>query len=392
MTEFVPKKGKLITEEFVPQRGRLVTEQKTKVPYSTILSTIGDVAGGDVGPLSAGLSTAGAFAGNIIEDISQGRPINIKKAGIEGAKSGAVSAVTPTVLKAGANLLKPVVKPVASAVGKLTKPVVETLGKGAEFVGEQFIKTASPVIQSTTQKGLKKGFNVYDELIKRRIPAMDRETAVKYVGEGISRAETAIKSAIEDAGDPIVAKSKDIKDMILKLADQAVEETDKKSILNLIKGIDLPKNIKASEALEIKRQLYSKGVNPTTFTAKARVKVAETVNTALKKVEGAKNGLREQEILLTLKPAVERLRAIKESKGLSFNIQQPVRSVVKLFGEEPVSGTGQLLAEFGKSVQKGTKSMSEGTKQKMIDRLNALQRLLRQPAKDISTENNQGNN
>jgi hypothetical protein len=370
MSEWTPKSGKLVGGGFTPKSGKLVDQPKQSsiagelTSPKNVLSTVGDIAGGDIGPLSALLSGAGYFAGSVGEDIYNKRPIDLKQAGKGALEASAISAVTPAVVGLGAKAIKPVV----SGVGNL----LESFGKTA-------VKTSTPIDETLIAKGLDKGFNAYDEYIKRGFGGLSRENAKKALNESLNIAENKIREAIKAVGDPVVAKASEIKKTYQALIQNAVEESDKKAIKNLLDGIDLPENITASKALDIKRKLYAKGVNAKTYVAKARNEIAKSINDAVKTIEPIRAGLREEEILLTLKPALRKLEAKNVKQGLSVNVFQPVQSLVKNIGAEGVGKFGQFSSNIGKTVKAKAEKINPNS-----ERLNALLRYVRQSVGELS--------
>lgn len=165
------------------QQERSFTEELTRP--TNIGAAIGDIAGGDIGPVAAGLAGVGAFAGRLYEDVQDEQPLNFGEATKEAGVSAAIAGVTPRI---GQILAKPAGK----ILSKAAKPVKEFLAKQAEDIVLKGIKV-SPT-----------GQQAFKDLTRTTIPKFIQK--FKLTGDPLPRAEKLIAQKQADF-DKIAIKS-----------------------------------------------------------------------------------------------------------------------------------------------------------------------------------------
>lgn len=342
---------------------------------STILSTGGDIAGeligaaltvptaGIVNPVtaSAGLAGAGEFVGELFEGS------DLSEATKQATIAGGVSAVTPAVIKLGAKAVKPIFK--------IAGNVLENV------VGRNLTKMGNKVLQKTAGDALERGINVYDEAGQRGIASLPRDEALQVIKQGFNEAETVIKNGIEQAGDPVVVAKEQLlnifdtaKNSLLETADQNAIEKLKNDILGKF-GNELT----ASMALEAKREIFKKVASAKSGANKLKFKIAGQINDLLKDaVPAAKEGLREEEILMFMDDIFRRLRNSEFVKAPTLNPFFIGESVIRGIGPRRFAQLGQSAEKIGKGIKNVPDVLGEGAA--------AVSSIIRQPIRSLFTE------
>lgn len=322
-------------------------ENKPMFSPEDIGATIGDVLGGDIGPLSAlfsGLGSLGASA--MTRDVKQGKlPIGVGGPGVdllgllldEEARDPALKEAGTQALISGATPL------VLGTAAKVVKTPLKA-------IGEKIVKTGSTVMPSKMGISIDKGIDLYKELINRGYSLMGRAKSLNDISQNLTKQEGLITESIEKAGNPVVITKNELKQIYKEALDWAVDEGDEKAITNMYKKFIAKQgdNLTALQALDVKRKLYGVVTKSKSATNQARNKLAQEINQALKdKVEGVPQALREQEILLQLKPMIKRLRDIEKSKGINLNVLSTAKFITENVGPLNVSRVGTVLNKAG---------------------------------------------
>jgi len=235
-------------------------------------------------------------------------------------------------------------------LGQVAGRVVAPLaGRASQAIGRKLTQTGTDVLASRFGQGIEKGFDVFDELVKRKLTTVPRQQALNQIKTSLSTTEKTMLNAIENAGNPQVITKRELRSAFNLLKKEAVEQNDKQSISNLSDNIleSFKNTINSKDSLDLKRKLFEKGFGKNSTLNQARTSIANLVNKTLKgKVPAVGEGLREQEILLTLRPVLTRLRNKEGVQGLSFNVFNPLKSAVQSLGTGRVSQAGQFLEKI----------------------------------------------
>lgn len=375
--------------EVAPEEDSIAREiVKDLTSPSTILSTAGDIAGevigvpaaaatfGVVNPItaSAGLSAAGEFAGNLIEDLISGNELDFEKATKQAATAGVIAGATPAVIKVGVKAFRPLLK----APGKIIE----------KLIGRNLTKLGNSVLQTTGGEALERGINVFDEMGARGLAILPRKEALFKIADDLNIAEKGIKEGIEKAGNPIVMKMSELRSLFKNAIEEVLDQSDKNALANLeetvlkkVRG----KDINAEQALSIKREIFRKSAGRESAANPAKNKIAQAVNDSLKtSVDAAKKGLREEEILLYMEKIFTRLRDSEFVKGnlKQFNLINPVTYINAIVGSRGVSIAGQAAEIGGRALQKPAEllpSISEKAVQRAVG-------LVRQPLRSLTEQ------
>ena len=350
---------------------------------STILSTVGDVAGevvgvpasvltgGVVNPVTASgtLAGIGEYAGSLMEGKTNEEALD------EAIFASAVSGATPMILNTGAKVLKPALKVPGDVVGK--------------FIGRNLTKTGSSVLESTARPALDRGIDLFDEMGARGLASVSRDEAIKNINTSMKTAEEVIQNGIKEAGNPAVMTAKDVDSIFDNAVDNVLDESDINSINRLRKQVmdKLTEDgtISAEKALELKRMIFKKSSGSSVANSE-KFKIAGQINDALKsKVQAAADGLREEEILFYLDKVFRKLKGKEYVQGgvPDFNIIKPIKSALNLAGPENISALGQALEKAGAATDNVLGSVSS----RIDPTVDAIKKALRikQPVRAVLT-------
>ncbi len=308
-------------------------EEEKLLSPSTILSTIGDIAGGDIGPLSALGAGIGEFAGELIEGS------DVKTAGKEALKAGAIAGVTPVIFTVGFKLAKPAFK----IPGKFVK----------DFFGRNLTKLGNSVLAKLGGQASKRGINVFDEMGRLGVSSVKRKDALKIINKGFDVQEKVIKEGIETAGNPVIMTKKELSRIFGIVKENVLDATDKVSLDNLEKAITAKFGnvLKADDALVAKRLVFKKASGSSIVNEQKR-NIARGINSLLKdKVKIAKEGLREEEILFYMKDIFTRLKNQEFVKsGFDLNIIKLPKDLLNIAGPRVTAGVGQFFEKVGQGL------------------------------------------